>query len=43
MKKHYEAPQLENVSFMTEDITIVLPDDDFSDLSGLSYTASERI
>ena len=40
MKKNYEAPLAEEVSFATEDITIVLPDDD---LSGLSYAMADKV
>ena len=42
MKKIYEVPQAEEISFVTEDITIVLPDDDLTSLTA-AQTTSERI
>ena len=45
MKKFYESPELEQVRFSTEDITIVLPDDDLD--GGMSqvsaYTTCDRL
>ncbi len=35
MKKTYEVPQIEEISFVTEDIAIVLPDDDLSGLRAM--------
>ena len=35
MKKTYEAPQIEQIRFATEDIAIVLPDDDLSGLRAM--------
>lgn len=44
MKKFYESPELEQVSFSTEDITIVLPDDDLDSSSQINaYATCDRI
>ena len=43
MKKFYESPELDQVSFSTEDITIVLPDDDLEASSVSANTTCDRI
>ena len=35
MKKIYQVPQVDQISFVTEDIAIVLPDDDLSGLRAM--------
>ena len=44
MKRIYESPELERICFTTEDITIVLPDDDLDGGSQVSaYATCDRI
>lgn len=43
MKKPYEEPRLERISFTTEDITIQLPEDEWDEgTSGNSLYYAER-
>ena len=39
--KTYEAPKMETIRFTTEDITIVLPDDDLGSLT--AYNTYDKV